>query len=221
MTVKYDNNSKTATLYQGDTPVSSFTAGKNGTVGKDGTTYIDSKGTMHIWQGDAGAAVSLNNSVGNSWAMAGAVALADGPEPGPADVVGLGIGIAGTISAAYHELTSADSVIRAAQKNPSSGKVSTGEGAIKAGDKTPGGREFTSHGAEQANNRGFSSEEVDKIIDHNAKSRVKEISKNGKTQWRYQDKRGNTVVTNEWGDKIVTTYSHPGSMNGGNFIPKN
>ncbi len=53
-------------------------------------------------------------------------------------------------------------------------------------------------------------------------SRVKEIDPDdGSVTWRYQDKRGNTVITNEWGDKVVTVYSYPPSANGGNYIPKN
>lgn len=96
------------------------------------------------------------------------------------------------------------------------------EAEIKPGDKTPKGREYTQHGAVRANERGFDSQKVDSIIDNNYKHRTKEIDKlTGKITWRYQDKRGNTVITNEWGDKIVTVYSHPISANGGNYIPKN
>ena len=93
---------------------------------------------------------------------------------------------------------------------------------IHAGDKTPKGREYTQHAAERANERGFDSQKIDSIIDNNYKHRTKEIDKlTGQVTWRYQDKRGNTVITNEWGDKIVTVYSHPTSANGGNYIPKN
>jgi hypothetical protein len=103
--------------------------------------------------------------------------------------------------------------------------ASTPEGGsnagYKAGDTTPGGRTYTKHGAEQANDRGFDSKTVDSIIDNNKKTRVKEIDpESGKVQWRYQDKRGNTVITDEWSTKIVTTYSNPKSANGGNYIPK-
>ncbi|MFU1798610.1 hypothetical protein ACM1RC_32520 [Paenibacillus azoreducens] len=99
----------------------------------------------------------------------------------------------------------------------------TGDTAsIKAGDATKGGREFTGHGAERANERGFSSEQIDNIINNNKNTRVKEIDpEDGSVTWRYQDKRGNTVITNEWGDKVVTVYSYPQSANGGNYIPKN
>ena len=93
---------------------------------------------------------------------------------------------------------------------------------IQSGDKTQKGREYTKHGAERANERGFDSQKIDSIIDNNYKQRTKEIDKlTGEVTWRYQDKRGNTVITNEWGDKIVTVYSHPTSANGGNYIPKN
>lgn len=91
----------------------------------------------------------------------------------------------------------------------------------KAGDKTARGREYSKHAAERANGRGFDSQIIDSIIDNNYKSRVKEIDKlTGQVTWRYQDKRGNTVITDNWGDKIVTVYSYPKSSNGGNYIPK-
>lgn len=91
---------------------------------------------------------------------------------------------------------------------------------ISTGDKTPKGREFSEHGAERANERGFDPNTIDSIIDNNYKHRVKEINENGEVRWRYQDKRGNTVITDEWGDTIVTVYSYPKSANGGNYIPK-
>lgn len=82
------------------------------------------------------------------------------------------------------------------------------ETEIKSGDKTPKGREYTQHDAERANERSFTSEQIDNIIDNNYKHRIKEIDKfTGEITWRYQDSRGNTVITNEWGDKIVTVYS--------------
>lgn len=65
------------------------------------------------------------------------------------------------------------------------------------------------------------SQKLDKIIDNNCKYRTKKIDKlTGKVTWRYQDKRGNTVIKNEWGDKIVTVYSYPTSINKGNYILK-
>lgn len=91
---------------------------------------------------------------------------------------------------------------------------------INCGDKTPGGRIFTKHGAERADERGFTSETIDNIINNNKKNRVKEIGDDGKAQWRYQDSRGNTVITDEWGENIVTVYSYPQGKNGGNYIPK-
>ena len=94
---------------------------------------------------------------------------------------------------------------------------------IQPGDKTPRGREYTQHGAERANERGFGSQKIDSIIDNNYSKRVKEIDElTGKVvTWRYQDTRGNTVITNEWRDKIIIVYSHSTYVNGGNYIPKN
>lgn len=97
---------------------------------------------------------------------------------------------------------------------------SVGNSGYKAGDMTPGGRKFTEHGAERAIEREFDSKTIDSIIDNNKKNRVKEIDSDGNATWRYQDKRGNTVITDEWGEKIVTVYSYPESVNGGNYIPK-
>lgn len=39
----------------------------------------------------------------------------------------------------------------------------------KTGDKTPRGREYTSHAAERANQREFSDQSIDNIIDNNSK----------------------------------------------------
>ncbi|MCK0088962.1 DNRLRE domain-containing protein [[Clostridium] symbiosum] len=116
------------------------------------------------------------------------------------------------------------SILRAQENKKESEEEGKGdsEAKIQPGDETPKGREYTQHGAERANERGFDSQKVDSIIDNNYKHRTKEIDKlTGKVTWRYQDKRGNTVITNEWGDKIVTVYSYPTSTNGGNYIPKN
>ncbi len=92
---------------------------------------------------------------------------------------------------------------------------------IQPGDKTPYGRVFTDHGAKRANERNFTSEVIDNIINNNKKNRVKEIDpETGKPVWRYQDKRGNTVITDEYTEKIVTVYSHPKNANNGVYIPK-
>ena len=90
----------------------------------------------------------------------------------------------------------------------------------RIGDKTPKGRTFTNHGAERANERGFEAQVIDNIIDNNKAKRVKEIDEDGQVTWRYQDKRGNTVITNEWSDSIITVYSHPKDINNGKYIPK-
>ena len=96
-----------------------------------------------------------------------------------------------------------------------------GLACVQTGDKTPGGREFTDHGADRANERGFTSESIDSIINNNRKNRVKEIDpKSGRIQWRYQDARGNTVITNETSDRIITVYSHPDKANNSNYIPR-
>ena len=98
---------------------------------------------------------------------------------------------------------------------------SDNSGRYKKGDKTSAGREYTKHGAQRANERGFTSGIIDSIIDNNSKTRVKEIDDvTGEVTWRYQDKRGNTIITNEWGDEIVTVYSYPIWKNNGKYIPK-
>ena len=127
------------------------------------------------------------------------------------------------IAIEWSALTAGSLSLSVSDHSSGSGEVEEGESEkeLQAGDKTPKGREYTKHGAERANERGFDSQKIDSIIDNNYKHRTKEIDKlTGKITWRYQDKRGNTVITNEWGDKIVTVYSHPTSVNGGNYIPK-
>ena len=96
----------------------------------------------------------------------------------------------------------------------------SGNKVLKSTDKTPQGRTITDHAAERMNERGFSGRDIDNIIANNKKNRVKEVDENGQITWRYQDKRGNTVITDESGERIVTVYSHPKKINGGNYIPK-
>ncbi|YCH47011.1 hypothetical protein M1D91_14570 [Enterobacter sp. SA197] len=92
---------------------------------------------------------------------------------------------------------------------------------IQPGGKTPYDRIFTEHGAIRANERNFTSDLVDSIINNNKAKRVKEIDKQtGKPVWRYQDKRGNTIITDEYTKKIITVYSHPKGTNDGSYIPK-
>jgi hypothetical protein len=91
----------------------------------------------------------------------------------------------------------------------------------KAGDITPEGRVFTDHGAERTNERAFDAKKIDTIIDNNKKKRTKEIDKDtGEVTWRYQDARGNTVITDETSKRIVTVYSYPSSKNDTNYISK-
>lgn len=93
--------------------------------------------------------------------------------------------------------------------------------SIQPGDKTPGGITYSEHAAERANERGFSSEIIDSIIDNNKKSRVREINpQTGRIQYRYQDSRGHTVITDEFSERVVTVYSHPKNINYSNYIPK-
>ena len=67
-----------------------------------------------------------------------------------------------------------------------------------SGDKTPRGREFTKHGAERANERNFTDEIIDSIIDNFFKKRVKEVDPfDGSVTWRFQDNCGNTVILSE------------------------
>ena len=93
--------------------------------------------------------------------------------------------------------------------------------ALKGGDKIPSGAELSYHAAKQANDRNFTLKNIDDIILNNKKTRQKELHPNGEIRWRYQDKRGNTVITNEDGTRIITVYSHPASKNNEKYIPKN
>ncbi|AIQ14924.1 hypothetical protein PDUR_25855 [Paenibacillus durus] len=86
----------------------------------------------------------------------------------------------------------------------------------KTGDKTPGGHSFSEHGAERANERGFSAETIDNIINNNKKNRKSKVDDQGRKTWEYTDARGNKVVTNESGG-IVSVHS---PAEGGTYIPK-
>ena len=94
---------------------------------------------------------------------------------------------------------------------------------ISAGDETPQGLQFTDHAAEQANERNFNSEGIDNIVRKFRDSRVRQFDPtkplNEQGTWRYQDSRGNVVVTNGGGDRIVTVFSHPPEANGTKYIP--
>jgi hypothetical protein len=68
----------------------------------------------------------------------------------------------------------------------------------------------------RGNQRGFSADRIDAIVDNNAKSRVGSIDANGLKTWEYTDVRGNTVVTNERGG-IVSTFS---KAKGGHYVEK-
>ena len=92
---------------------------------------------------------------------------------------------------------------------------------LNGGDKTSSGAELSYHAARQANIRHFSLKNIDDIILNNRKTRRKEIQPDGEIRWRYQDKRGNTVITNEDSTRIITVYSHPASANNEKYIPKN
>jgi hypothetical protein len=87
---------------------------------------------------------------------------------------------------------------------------------FKTGDKTPGGLEFTTHGALRANERGFNAQTIDNIVNNNKKNRVSKVDGEGKKTWEYTDFRGNKVVTNENGG-IVSVHS---PAEGGVYIPK-
>ena len=76
---------------------------------------------------------------------------------------------------------------------------------ILCGDKTDRGRVHTVHSAERTEERNFSSQKIDTIIDSNMRNRQSAIDENGQKVWRYQDARGNT-------------YSHPKSKNNGKYI---
>jgi hypothetical protein len=82
--------------------------------------------------------------------------------------------------------------------------------------KTPQGREYTEHAESRANQRGFTPDRIDGIVEKNAKSRVGVIGGDGKKTWEYTDSRGNTVVTNERGG-IVSTFS---KISGGGYVGK-
>jgi hypothetical protein len=94
--------------------------------------------------------------------------------------------------------------------------TNTGDCIFKTGDKTPGGHSVSEHGAQRANERGFTSQAIDNIINNNKKNRKSRIDDQGRKTWEYTDSRGNKVVTNESGG-IVSVHS---PAEGGVYIPK-
>lgn len=66
------------------------------------------------------------------------------------------------------------------------------------------------------NERGFTPEIIDAIIDNNTKTRKSKIDELGRKTWEYIDSRGNKVVTNDRGG-IVSVHS---SAPKGKYIPK-
>jgi RHS repeat-associated protein len=82
--------------------------------------------------------------------------------------------------------------------------VKSETGAYQAGHRTPGGRELSDHAARRANAREFTDKIIDNIINANKSSRQKQIDDDGSAKWKYTDKQGNVVVTNEKGDRIIT-----------------
>ncbi|KOP68476.1 hypothetical protein AMS62_26965 [Bacillus sp. FJAT-18019] len=87
---------------------------------------------------------------------------------------------------------------------------------IKTGDKTPGGHSFSEHGAQRANERGFTPQTIDNTINNNKKNRKSKVDDQGRKTWEYTDARGNKIVTNESGG-IVSVHS---PAEGGMYIPK-
>ncbi|MFE6796508.1 polymorphic toxin-type HINT domain-containing protein [Paenibacillus chitinolyticus] len=94
--------------------------------------------------------------------------------------------------------------------------TNTNDCIIKTGDKTPGGHSFSEHGAQRANERGFTSQAIDNIINNNKKNRKSKVDDQGRKTWEYTDSRGNKVVTNESGG-IISVHS---PAEGGVYIPK-
>jgi RHS repeat-associated protein len=87
-------------------------------------------------------------------------------------------------------------------------------GPRHGGDETPGGRVHTDHSAERADERGFSDQAIDAIVDNNRGERV--IDEEGRLTREHTDARGNTVVMGE-NNQIVTVFS---PAEGGTFIPR-
>jgi RHS repeat-associated protein len=53
----------------------------------------------------------------------------------------------------------------------------------KANDKTPGGLIFTEHGAQRANERGFTAQVIDSIVQNNKRNRVSKVDSLGRKTW--------------------------------------
>jgi hypothetical protein len=92
----------------------------------------------------------------------------------------------------------------------STGNPLPGSSHLRAGDKTPGGRTLTQHGAQRANERGFTGERIDDIID-NPSQRV--YQQGGRTV--YAQKIGGryyVVITDRAGAVITVVGGKGGTL---------
>ena len=62
---------------------------------------------------------------------------------------------------------------------------------------TPGGLKHRQHGADRSEERGFSDQAIDAIVENNKKNSKRKVDGEGKVTREYTDPRGNTVVVNE------------------------
>ena len=96
----------------------------------------------------------------------------------------------------------------------------------QGGDTTPGGLAYTQYSAQRANKRGFTSDTIDNIVRNGGKTRKVEWLPDSNDpsilvkRWRYQDSRGNVVITNEYSDTIITVYGYHPNTGEGDYISK-
>ncbi|EUJ23389.1 hypothetical protein PGRAN_08509 [Listeria grandensis FSL F6-0971] len=192
-----------------------------GTLNKNDEAYGDNN-LYHIGKilSDIGSIVVGGLGMAGGGALAGGGLVLDGTGVGaiagvPANLAGVAIATSSGVVAK----NGTQNIIKDASdliSNIKSGKDSNTPELIKTGDKTSRGRSFSEHGAERANERDFSKDTIDSIIDNNMKTRKSKVDDLGRKTWEYTDARGNKVVTNESGG-IISVHS---PLPGGTYIPK-
>ncbi|EGY1138479.1 hypothetical protein ATS86_002176 [Listeria monocytogenes] len=204
-----------------DSLVNNFTFGSVETIGKNKEVYGDDNryyvgrliaDSAGIYLGVEGIVLGVGTEI-----LGGALDLtgAGAPIGIQLNVAGIGI-ITGSATVVVNSGANFFQDAKDLSSNIEKGSNSSAPEIIKTGEKTPKGRSFSEHGAERANERGFSKETIDSIIDNNLKTRKSKVDEMGRKTWEYTDVRGNKVVTNESGG-IVSVHS---PAPGGNYIPK-
>ncbi|WP_304362597.1 RHS repeat-associated core domain-containing protein, partial [Listeria monocytogenes] len=175
-----------------DSLVNNFTFGSVETIGKNKEVYGDDNryyvgrliaDSAGIYLGVEGIVLGVGTEI-----LGGALDLtgAGAPIGIQLNVAGIGI-ITGSATVVVNSGANFFQDAKDLSSNIEKGSNSSAPEIIKTGEKTPKGRSFSEHGAERANERGFSKETIDSIIDNNLKTRKSKVDEMGRKTWEYTD----------------------------------